>query len=232
MSAPVFGAIDVLGLGADWEPQGNSPTLASTRATATGANGDIIAETTHNDVESGTASYVYIGAETDFATALAAASADVGDVVDSDSLIITGWSINYAPCATGQRPVITFSYRDGPSAASATYVTSQTCPTFVAASPYVPTLLTVTAGDSECQSSTIGLEAQFGETLDKDGDFLAGATYGAEETITLQFVGTPTSITSTGYQQTSGPGTNTGETITNTGYGTSSYTFVKGVTRS
>ena len=232
MAAPVFGVSDVLALGADWEPQSNSPTLAGTRATAAGNDGDIIAETTHNDVESGTASYIYIGAETDFATALAAASADVGDVVDTASLLVTGWSIDYSPCAAGKRPVITFTYRDGPTAASATYVTAQTCPTYVSATPVVPTILTTTDGDAECQSSSIALSAQFGEDLDKDGEFLAGETYGAEETINLQYVGVPTSITSTGYQQTSGPGTNTGAEASNTAYGTNSYTFVKGVTRS
>ena len=232
MAAPVFGVSDVLALGADWEVQGNSPTLASTRATAPGANGDIAAETIHNAIESGTASYIYIGAETDFATALAAASADVGDVVDTDTLLIAGWSIDYSPCAAGKRPVITFTYRDGPTEASATYVSGSTLPTYVATTPSVPTILTITAGDAECQSSSVALTAQFGEDLDKDGEYLAGATYQGEETINLQFVGLPTSITSTGYQQTSGPGTNTGANASNTAYGTNSYTFVKGVTRS
>jgi len=232
MGAPVFGVLDVLALGADWEPQGNSPTSAGTRATAGGDDGDIVAETVHNTIESGTVSYIYIGTETDFATAIAAASADVGDVVDTASLLITGWSIDYSPCAAGKRPVITFTYRDGPTEASATYITTETCPTYVTGTPIVPPILTVTAGDAEIQTSSIALAAQFGEDLDKDGEYLAGATYGGELTISHQWVGTPTSITSTGYQQTSGPGANTGEQASGTAYGTASYTFVKGVTRS
>ena len=234
MAAPVFGTTDVLALGADWEPQGNSPTSASTRATATGPDGDQVASTTHNEVESGTATYIYIGAETNFPAALAAASADVGDVVDTATLIITGVSVDYSPCASGQRPVATFTYRDGPTAASATYVSAlgAALPTYVASTPTVPTILSVTGGDAEVQSSSWSLQAQFGEDLDKDGEFLAGETYNGEETINLQFVGLPTSITSTGYDQTSGPGSNTGGTASNTAYTTNSYTFVKGITRS
>jgi hypothetical protein len=96
----------------------------------------------------------------------------------------------------------------------------------------VPPILTVTEGDAEIQTSSIALVAQFGEDTDKDGEYLAGATYGAELTISHQWVGLPTSITSTGYDQTSGPGTNTGAEASGTAYGTNSYTFVKGVTRS
>jgi len=231
MAAPVFGVLDVLVLGTGWEPQSVSPTLTSTRATATGDDGDIAVETIHNAVESGTASYIYTGALTNFAAALVAASADVGDIVDTATLLITGWSIDYSPCAAGKRPVITFTYRDGPTTAKATYVTTQTCPTYVATTPVVPPLLTATADSAEIQTCTIALVAQFGEDLDKDGDFKYGNTYGGEETITHQWVGLP-AITSTGYVQTSGPGSNTGANASGTAYGTNSYTFVKRVTRS
>ena len=232
MAAPIFGVSDVLALGADWEPQSASPTLASTRATASGDDGDIVAEVIHNAIESGTASYIYIGAETAFIAALAAASADVGDIADTNTLMITGWSIDYSPCAAGKRPVITFTYRDGPVAASATYVTASVCPTYVATTPVVPPILAATPGDAEIQACTIALVAQFGEDLDKDGEYLASATYGGEETITHQWVGLPTSITSTNYLQTSGPGTNTGANASGTAYGTNSYTFVRKITRS
>ena len=232
MAAPVFGVLDVLNLSTGWEPQSNSPTTASTRATAPGDDGDIAAETIHNAIESGTASYIYTGAGTDFPTVLATAGADVGDVVDTASLLITGWSIDYSPCAAGKRPVITFTYRDGPVAASATYVSTQTLPTYVATTPIVPSILAGTPGSAEIQASTIALVAQFGDDLTKVGNYLAGATYGGEETITQQWVGTPDVITSTGYLQTSGPGTNTGEEASGTAYGTASYTFVKAVTRS
>lgn len=235
MAAPVFGATDVLGLGSDWEPQGNSPTSASTRATAAGANGDVVAEKIHNLTENGTATYIYIGAETDFITALVAANALPGQLADTDTLIITGVSVDYSPCASGQRPIATFTYRDGPTAAPATpfwYTSALTLPTYVAANLVVPTLLTVTGGDAECQNCNWSLMCQFGESLDKDGDFLAGDCYGGEETVNLTFVGLPTSITSTGWLQTSGPGVNTGANATNTGYGTNAYTFVRKVTRS
>lgn len=234
MAAPVFGALDVLALGTGWEPQGSSATLAGTRATASGNDGDVVASTVHNDVESGTATYIYTGVETNFPAAIAAASADVGDVVDTNTLLITGYAIDYSPCAAGKRPTITFSYRDGPTTARATYVSSLSAelPTYTASTPVVPDLLTVTAGDAETTNSQYALAAQFAEDLDKDGEYLAGEMYNGEESISMTFVGNPTSITSTGWDQTAGPGTNTDGDKSNTAYDSVTYTYVKSVTRS
>jgi len=233
MSAPVFGALDVLGLGSDWEPQGSTPSNAPTHAEATGSDGDVIAEKAHRNMETGTAQYIYIGAETGFIAALA--SAWPGKLVDTDTLQITTVAIDYAPCAAGQRPMVTFTYRDGPTDDPPTpfwYATDLTLPTYVAANVDVPTILTVTAGDAEVQTASWQLDCQVGEDLDKDGEYLASQAYKGQEQISLQFVGTPTSITSTGWIQTAGPGVNTGETKVNTGYGTAPYTFVRKVTRS
>ena len=233
MSAPAFGVTDILSLGADWEPQSSSPTNAATHAEATGSDGDVVAETTHRNKETGTVSYIYIGAETDVITAVVAANALPGQLVNS-AYFITGLGVDYSPCASGQRPMITFTYQDGPTAAPATpfwYTSDLTLPTYVAANVDVPTILSVTAGDAEVQTCQWEVNCQYGEDLDKDGEFLAGQAYKGQEQLTLQFVGTPTSITSTGWQQTGGPGANGGETKSNTGYGTSSYTFVRAVTR-
>lgn len=238
MSAPVFGALDVLALGANWEPQGNSPSSAGTRATAAGPTGDIVAENTHNVIESGTAQYIYTQTETpstDFAAAFAADSCDVGDLVDTNTLQITGIAVDYGPCAAGKRPLVTFSYQDGPTAEPATpfvFLTDLTLPTYAAANVTIPeSILTMTLGSAEIQNVQWGLTMQVGRDLDKDGDYLASQGYQGEETLTLTFVGTPTSITSTEWQQTTGPGANTGEAISNTGYGQSVYTFVRAVTR-
>jgi len=236
MTAPAFGVTDVLNLGTGWEPQSNSPSSGYTRATAVGDDGDIVAEVGHHAVENGTATYIYTGESTDFPAALAAAGADVGDLVDTNTLQIIGWSIDYSPCAAGKRPTITFTYRDGPTADPATpyvYISAldAALPTYYAANVIVPPILTSTAGTAEIQTSTCALMAQFGEDLDKDGEYLSSNIYGAEETITTQWVGTPTSVTSTGYVVTSSVASNTGEEANNTGYGTSSYTYVKGITR-
>ena len=234
MAAPVFGVTDVLGLSTGWEPQGASATSAGTRATASGNDGDIVASTVHNEVESGTATYIYTGAETNFPAAIAAASADVGDVVATNTLLITGYSIDYSPCASGKRPTITFSFRDGPTSATATYVSSlsTTLPTYTASTPVVPDPLAVIAGDAETTNAQYGLSAQFGEDLDKDGEYLAGETYAGEETVSMTFVGDPTSITSTGWDQTGGPGATVGGDLGNSAYDSNTYTFVKAVTRS
>ena len=232
MAAPTFGTTDIFTLGADWEVQSVSPGESSTRATARGNDGDTVASTTHNTKESGTVSAIYIGSETDFAAAFADDSCDVGDVMDSKYLL-TGWEVDYAPCADGNRPMVTFDFTDGPTSAGATYVTALTLPTYVASTPVVPeAVLTATAGDAEIQSLKVSLKASYSEDLDASGDFLAGAITNGEETIEMQWVGTPSSITSTGYDEVSAPGTNSGETTSNTAYGTASYTFVKGITRS
>jgi len=234
MGAPVFGVTDVLGLGAGWEPQGSSASSAGTRATASGNDGDIVASTVHNEIESGTATYIYTGALTNFPAATAAASADVGDVVKTNTLLITGYTIDYSPCASGKRPTITFAFRDGPTAAVATYVPSLTTqlPTYTALTPVVPDILTIVAGDSETNNAQYGLSAQFGEDLNKSGEYLAGENFGGEESINLTITGTPTSITSTGWDQTGGPGATVGGDLTNTAYDSNSYSYVKAVTRS
>jgi len=154
--------------------------------------------------------------------------------VASDTLIITGIGIDYAPCAEGKRPLVTFTFRDGPTAAGATYVSAlgAALPTYTASTPVVPGLLTMTLGDAEVQTSSFDLTAQFGEDLDKVGDFLVGNAYGAEETLNINTVGIPTSITSTGYDQTNGPGATVGGDQSNTDYNKAAFTFVKKITRS
>jgi len=236
MTAPAFGATDVLALGADWEPVSNSPASAGTRVTAGGNDGDVIASNVHNTIESGSAAYIYTGAETSFIAAWAAANCRPGELVDTNTLMVLSLALDYSPCAAGKRPLCTFGYRDGPTAAPTTpfwYTTALVLPTYTAANIEVPeSVLTLTLGDAELQNLQWGLGMQFDPSLDKDGDYLAGQGFGAEETLDLTFVGLPTSITSTGWDQTSGPGANTGLQLSNTGYDQSAYQFVRGVTRS
>ena len=236
MTAPAFGVTDILALGANWEAQGNSPSSAGTRVAVGGPDGDVAAENVHNEIESGTATYIYIGADTNFPAAFATDSCDVGDLVDTNTLEVTGIAIDYSPCASGKRPMCTFSYRDGRTAAHATpfiYASALTTalPTYAVLNVVVPEILSATLGDAEIQTSAWSLEMQLGEDLDKDGDYLTSQGYGGEETVNQTFVGTPTSIVSTGWQITSAPGANTGEQLNNTGYGTAEYAYVRGVTR-
>ena len=235
MAAPAFGAIDILVLGGDWEPQGGSPSLAYTRATASGSDGDIIAEVNHNAIESGTVSYIYTGAETGFAAALLAATAQPGRLKDTNTLFITSTAIDYSPCAEGKRPIVTFTFRDGPTAAPATpywYASALSLPTYVAANIDVPTLATVTEGGAEVQTTDWSIACQLGEDLDKTGDFLNGDAYQGEETVNFTYTGLPSSVAMAGWIQTAGPGSNAGGVVANTGYDTYSYTFVRAVTRS
>ena len=229
MAAPVFAASDVLSLGADWEPQGSDGAKNLTRATASGNDGDIVAEVGHNTINSGTATYIYIGEETAFAAAILAAAAWVGMV--KNSLLITGIGIDYSPCAAGKRPLVAFTFRDGPTSATHHYLTTLVLPTYVAGSVNVPDILTIAGGDAEVTNNQWGLTAQFGEDLDKDGEFLAGETYGGEETLNITTVGVPTSVTSTGWIETQAPSA-TCPIRSNVGYNEGiGHTYIRAVTR-
>ena len=234
MAAPVFGATDVLGLGADWEPIDSTGSLAKTNATAEGGDGDDMAETAHNSIESGTARYHYIGAETGFQAALTADACRPGQLVATDTLMVLGVAVDYSPCAKGERPIVTFTVQDGPTAAPATpfwYTTDLTLPTYVGANIIVPqALLTATLGSAEVVNAQWSLEMQHGRSLDKDGEYLAGQGFGGRENLTLTTKGIPTSITSTGWSQTAGPSTKL-PTKTNQGYTDQTYTFTRKKTR-
>ena len=234
MSAPAFGVVNKLGLGVDWEPQNSSPASAGTRVKVNGPDGDQVASNVHNTIESGSQAFIYVGAEVDFAAAFLAAACNVGQLVATDTLMILGIAVDFSPCAAGKRPLVNFTWRDGPTAAPTTpfsYLTTLTLPTYVAANIVVPEILTMTVGDAELQNIQWSIGAQFGPDLDKDGEYLAGQVFDGEETLALTFVGTPTSVTSTGWDQTTGPGATTGEQASNTGYGQTSYGFSRGVTR-
>jgi hypothetical protein len=230
MAAPVFGATDVAGLGADWEPIDSTGNLAATNATAEGGNGDDIAETAHNTIHSGTARYHYTGAEVGFVAALVAADALPGQLVATDTLMVMGVAIDYSPCARGELPIVTLTLQDGPTADPATpfwYTTDLTLPTYVAANIIVPqAILAATLGDAEVVNAQWSLEMQHGRSLDKDGEYLAGQGYAGRENLTLTTKGVPTSITSTGWSQTAGPSTKLA-TRQNQGYTDQTYTFTR-----
>jgi len=230
MAAPVIGASDVLALGAGWEPFESSGGGSQQRATAVGAKGDIVAEGAYDAQQTGQVSYHYTGAEVAFVAAFAAATCWPGYLKES-KLFILGVGIDYNPCAQGELPLVTFDITNGPTTAPATpfwYTTALVLPTYVSANILVPTLFSVTAGDAECNSCQWGIRCSHGRTLNKDGAYLAGRGYGGEETVNLGFVGVPTSITSTGFINTSLAPADIAVRQA-TGYPTVSYSFVRKV---
>jgi hypothetical protein len=233
MAAPAFGAVDVGTLGADWEIQNTEGAKAPTIVRASGGNGDIIAETSHLPVMSGTIQAIYIGAETGFIAALA----DLwpGKLIASDTLIIMEVAIDYGPCAQGKRPLVTFTVRDGPTEDSPTpfwYVTDLTLPTFTAANVTVPqAILTATLGSAEVTNAQWSLVMQLGVDTDKDGAFLTSQGYEGIENLSLTCKGIPTSITSTGWLIQTEPASAIANT-SNSDYPDHAYTFTRKVTRS
>ena len=222
MGATAFGATDVLSLGADWEAQDSSQSAAPERAEATGANGDKIASSTYAELNSGTVSYIYIGAETAFPAALVAASCGVGQA--PNSLLVNQIEIDYAPCAAGKKPVVTFSFRNDITSDSATYVPSLATLTTTAFT--VPDLFANGDADSECTSAKYTIRCEVGQDRGDDGAIIAGQTYHGEEQVDVEYYGTPT-LTTTNWDDVTDPGL----ADSNAGYSTSSYSFVAGITR-
>ena len=222
--ALTFGQADVLTLGADWEPQTDSGQKSKTRATATNGKGTIVAEKTHGAVSTRTAVYIYKGAETDLVDAIDAADANPGQAVNS--LLVLGVSVGYGDCKSGKLPKVSFEYTDQRTTDSQVFKPTVTLPSYTAGSPEVPTILTATLGDALPDDCTYRIGCQIDPDLDKDGDVLGGETFGGEESLDISFTGTPPSITSTGWSDTSeGAPASTG----NTAYPKASYSFVKGV---
>ena len=227
MAAPTRQAQDIFLLGADWEAQSATNSTSDNRATSTLNNGDIDNESTYGTVESVSVPYKYIGAETDFDDALAAASARVGEVT-AGAYIVSGISIDYSTSGEGQKPIVTVTGRDQPG----TWEPDYSCDPIYSASIALPTepcgvpdLLANGDADSECTSATYTLEAQIGVDVDDAGDEIAMGMYGAEETLALSYYGLP-DLTSTGWLQTSKEDASSG-----TEYSTTGYTFIKGLQR-
>jgi hypothetical protein len=233
MTAPAFGAVDLLTLGADWEPIGVTGALAQQRAMTSGGNGDIIAEVKYNSQQTGQAQYHYIGTEAAFAAAFTAAACWPGKLF-ADTLFVLSLGIDYDPCARGELPIVSIGLTDGPVADCATpfwYTTALVLPTYAeAAALTVPPILTATAGSAECQSAKWSLSCRAGRSLNKDGEYLSGQGFEGEEKIDLTWVGQPTSITSTGWVNTAGAAGLIAPS-SNTGYPTTPYSFVRKVAR-
>ena len=222
MSAPVHAAADVLSMGSDWEAQNKSEATNKDRAEATKADGDFLASDPYGSLKTGTVSYIYIGSGASLSAALVTANAWPGQI--KNSLLITQVDVDYAPCAQGQKPMVTFSYRGDITTESAAWISSLTLPLGTGA---VPDLLTNSDADSECTSAKYTIKCEVGVNRGDDGEIIAGLPYHGEETLELEYYGIPT-LTTTGWDDT----TNPGAADSNTEYSTSSYSFVKGVTRS
>jgi hypothetical protein len=224
MSAGTHGASDIFGLGSDWEPQTSNKNTANEHADATGANGDVVAETTYGENVTVSCPYIYVGAETTLTAALDAIDTAAGGHVGQQpgTYTITSIAVDLSPLGEGKRAVITFTGVDGFSADSEIYKPTITVTLTIGT---IPDLLTNSDADSECTSATYTITAQYGTDADASGDILRGATYKGVETLALGYFGIPT-LTTTGWQQTSAT-----EDTSNSDFFRSSYAFMNGVDR-
>jgi hypothetical protein len=236
---PVFGTPGFIAtdLGTDWVCQSQDSASNQDHAEAVGGDGDVIAEVKYNTRLEGSETYVYNGSATDFGSAstgaLAADGCLPGKYQATAAVIITKVEINYAPCASGQRETVTFTYRSGLDADSSVYAPTLTAvlKTKQEGEGVPQDLLTnANAADSKCASATYAIECQEGRTLSAAGEHLAGATYKGQESLNLSYVGLP-SLTTTGWVVTSDQSATGGGGKTNTAYGTFSITAAKKLTR-
>jgi hypothetical protein len=200
---PVFGTSDLLSLGADWEVVSVNPGGGSdfAQATAVGNNGDICAHNLYDGVSSSIGRYsgnlvaIYKGTATDYTTALA--NFLPGNYVDN--LIITGITIDYGPCAGGQRETVSFAF----SRTSLTADSAKFSPSFTTQlvtkqeGTGIPAILTKANADSEVTGCTYTISCQHASTLGADGNDIAnaGATFGGMETLAQTYVGDPGAVT-------------------------------------
>jgi hypothetical protein len=222
--AITHGATDRFSLGAGWEPQSSDSNTALQRITSPKANGDTAVQNGITEVESRNCTYIYTGAETAFVAAIEAAGAWPGQV--TGGMLVTEIRIAYADCASGKKPKVTFTGRDGIDDDSNIYKTAVVLPTYAEATVEVPNLFTATLGDAEPADATYIIRCQFEPDLGKTGDVLSGETYNGEEQIDMAYKGTPTSVTTTGYIATT-----TTEADTNTGYPDATVSGVKNIAR-
>ena len=241
-TVPTFGAADILALGADWTAQDSSDAYAYQRAIATGSNGDTIGETSYGAIRTGSNKFIYVGAETDFVAAINAGPfpGSIQTLIAPATLAVMILSVNvdYSGCAKGERPQVTFSFRDGPTAASRVYhasgigpVLSHTAPvlpTYVSAAPVVPSIFTFAGkGTAEVTNASYMIKCDHGQSNNASGNYLAGDNSNGEETVTLAWVGNPAVPTPTGWILTAKPGLGN---RTNTGYGDGNQiVFTRGV---
>jgi hypothetical protein len=202
---PVFGTSDILSLGADWEV--TSVSLGGggdfAQATAVGNNGDICAHNLHDGVSasigrySGSVSCIYKGSETNYTAALT--NFLPGNYVAN--LMITGVTIDYGPCAGGQRETVTFAVtRTSLTADSAKFAPSFTTQLVTKQEGTgIPAILTKTGADSEVTGCTYSITCQHASTLGADGNDIAnaGSTFGGMETLAQTYVGDPGTVTLT-----------------------------------
>jgi hypothetical protein len=200
---PVFGVSDILSLGADWEVTNVSPGGGGdfAQATAIGNNGDIVAHNLHDGVSasigrySGTVVAIYKGTATDYTTALA----NFLPGTYAANLIITGVTIDYGPCAGGQRETVSFAFtRTSLTADSAKFAPSFTTQLVTKQEATgIPAILTKANADSEVTGCTYTLSCQHASTLGADGNDIAdaGATFGGMETLAQTYVGDPGAVT-------------------------------------
>jgi hypothetical protein len=224
---PVFGTSDPLTLGADWEVQSVSLGGAGnfSRATAIGANGDAVAHNIYDGVSSsvgrisGTITAVYVGAETDYPTALDGFEPGTYH----GSLMITGVTIDYGPCASGQRETVQFAVTNTALTADSS-IFKPSLSTELATKQEgtgIPSLLTAAGADSEATACTYALTCEIGTVQGADGnDIAAAATFNGQEVISQSYVGDPGAVTApTGFLVVVKAATAAADK-TNTGYDT------------
>jgi len=226
---PVFGigATDPLTLGADWEVQSINLGGAGnfSRATAIGAAGDAVAHSLYDGVSSsvgrisGTITAVYVGAETDYPTALAGFEPGTFHT----ALMITGVTIDYGPCASGQRETVQFAVTNTALSADSS-IFKPSLSTELATKQEgtgIPSLLTAAGADSEATACTYALTCEIGTVQGADGnDIAAAATFNGQEVISQSYVGDPGAVTApTGFLVVVKAATAAADK-TNTGYDT------------
>lgn len=202
-----FGAAEAFGTLAGWKYTGNDSDVQHQRAVAHDENGDESVSKTYGEMTE-------ISAELEAAdVGSISPPSSLGAVLNSDAAVLLGVTINTT--ATGMATMNLRGHQHGsnPHAdAAALRVVSLAAYSlngFGAKDWFGATLGT----DASVESSSLELSCEHVDSDDDDGDHFAGENYNARGTATVTYLGVPTDIVATGWDQLS---VNT--TRTNTGH--------------
>ena len=215
-------ATDLFSLGADFKEQNSSNDDQATLAQAQGANGDNCANQLHGEMNVVTGNYIYTGATAFWPdTAGVVLMPRPGQI--RNSWMITSVAIGYTQ---NNWPTVAVTGHNHDTNAHDTDLAVYSPSIALGAGFGCPDLLTNTAAaTSQAVSESYTLAADHVEADNAVGDHFAGATLNGKETLSSEYVGTPT-LTDTGWYLTSSPAGDS-----NTEFDTTSVSYEKPVTR-
>lgn len=213
-------ATDLFSLGGDFQAQSSTNDDQESVIHALDGNGDVVASDTHGSMNSVSCVYKYTGAATLWTTTTSELIPKPGSI--QNSYIVTSVQVDYSPT---DWPTVTITGHNHDENAHSADLETFSPSITLAGARGCPDLWTNADTDSAPTSVTYTIACEHVDVDDGSGDHLAGDTYRGMETISAEYVGTP-SLTTTGWYVSS---SNAGDS--NTEFDTTAVSGEKPITR-